>query len=305
MAQRQRPKGWITWANLGVDGDERRALRRAGIAPGDLETLAPLDLVVATDELVDEARATALQGRSSLLRIATPAWVRSLERAGVRDRADLASRDPLELFDTWQQVSPYTNPGIVRYLATTIEDAGGPRRATLPDAAALVRRAWWRRFADGDGDGDGHDVLATRSNLRLRIEALRVDAPVVDVPDGRPPLRHDEVAVDDPAVPTTFVGHWQWAGHFAPFLRLETLAPGASIEVRAGRSATTGYEVTAVLRGAAPLDLDDRSGDVIVLVTPPHLRWPPWLRDWGLPGGDDDDVLERTWVQTAVVASPR
>ena len=290
------PDGWITWANLRITAEERRALRRAGIAPHDLETLSALDLVAATEELVTEERAARLKGRASLLRIATPAWVRSLERAGIRDRQDLAGRDPLDLFDTWQQVAAYTRPDVYQYLVSTIEAAGGPAHP-VPDDITLIRRAWVRRF----GEGDGTDPAKTR--LRLRIESLRVNAPVVHLADGRPPLRHTEVATDDPVAPTTFVGHWQWAGRFAPFLRLESLAPGSIVEVGSGRTMVT-YEAVAVLRGAAPLGTDELPDGSIRLITPPHLRWAPWLRDWDLPASDEAE-LERTWVQVAVVAAPR
>ncbi len=284
-------KTWITWANLGVTPDERKALRQAGMAAVDLAVLEPLDLVAATGEVVSEERAETLTKRASLLEVVTLQWVRSLGRVGVTDRADLADRHPDELFAAWQQVSPYTNPDTYRILAGKVVAAGGPDYPT-PSDQDLIRRAWVHRF------GDGPDPEPT--GLRLRLPTLKVSASVVrGAPDDagvpRPPLKPNEVAVCDDSGPGVVVGHWQWAGKFAAFLRLEHLATGDPIEVTHGPDADS-FVAVDVVRGEAPLAVPPAD---LVLLSAPHLRWPPWLADWDLPADAD---LERTWVQVAVIA---
>ena len=282
---------WVTWANLGVTRDERTALRRAGLAAVDLAALQPLDLVAASGEVVSEERAAALTKRASLLEVVTPVWVGAFERVGVTDRAELARRHPDELFDAWQDVSPYTRPDIYRILAEKVVAAGGPDYP-IPSDDELIRRAWVRRF--------GHGPDPEPTGLRLRLPTLKVSASVVRAALGgagvpRPPLKPSEVAVADDTHPRVVVGHWQWAGTFAAFLRLEHIARGDPVELVSGRAATR-FVAVEMARGAAPLAVP--SGD-LVLLSASHLRWPPWLSDWNLPADAD---LERTWVQVAVTA---
>ena len=274
---------WLSWAGLGIDRDERTALRRAGVVASDLAAMQPLDLVAATGELIDEDRAGYVCGRATLLQIMTPARADAMERVGVRDRADLASRNALELFRGWQHVSPYTNAAAYKVAEECIVAAGGPPPEPIADDD-LVRIAWATRF------GDRPDPTPT--TLHVRLPSIDVNAPVV-VSDS-PPLDPHTVSVAKPDDPNVIVGHWQWAGtRITPFFRLEHIAHGDPIEV-AGRHFTVVY----VNRGLAPLEPPKAA---LVLIQPPHLRWPPWFTTWNLPADCD---LERAWVQVAVAAEP-
>ena len=279
---------WLTWAGLGLDATERKACRRAGLAATDVATMRPLDLVAATDELVDEVRADHLVRRAGLLQLFTPARVDRLERFGVRSREDLASRDADELFLVYQE-NPYTRPDMHRILAEMIHVAGGPPPVPVPDDE-LVRRQWVHRYGDRSP--------GTRGKRRLRIPTLQVNAPVWEAdadgvgPWPPPPLDHRGVSVAERDGRIVVVGHWQWAGHFAAFLRLEDLGPGDEIELTGAGT----FAVQSVARGVAPVGLPESAA--LTLLTPPHHRWPPWCREWGLPGLDP----EATPVQVVVAA---
>lgn len=300
---------WLTWSGLDADREERSAFRRAGITATDLLQLTVADVVGATDDLVTEGRAAELLRRATLLEIATPAKVANLERAGVRDRDDLAARDPDELLCAFHDTSPYTGPVTHDGLAALIHAARGGIGERSTPAWWLAQRqrsgfdpmriAWRHRY------GNGSEPWPT--GRRLRIKSLRVNAPVaVAELDARrvplPPFRHTDVTV---ALTTTkergvtFVGHWMWAGRHGPFLHLEKLVPGSVVEVVDGR-ARDAYEITEVVRGIAPLDVAPPR-DGILLLTPPHLRWLPWFKTWDLPAGTDP---EQTWVQVAAIAEP-
>ena len=282
---------WLTWAGLGIRADERRACKRAGIAAADFAVLAPLDLVAATGEVIDEARADHLVRRAGLLEIVTPAWADGFAGKGVRSREDLAARSADDLFLVWQD-DPYTRPDMHRILARKIHAAGGPPPSVVSDEE-LVRRAWVHRY--------GEQSPGTRGRRRLRIPSLKVDAPVWEAGDRTepppPPLDHRGVTIarrDDDRL--LVVGHWQWAGHFAAFLRLDALAPGDEVLLTDGRS-TRDFAVFDVQRGVASLPVADAP---LTLLTPPHRRWAPWCREWGLPDLDP----ERTPVQVVVTAAP-
>ena len=284
---------WLTWAGLGIRADERRACKRAGIAAADFAVLAPLDVVAATEEVIDEHRADHLVRRAGLLEIVTPAWADGFEGKGVRSRQDLAARSADELFLLWQD-DPYTRPDMYRILATKIHAAGGPLAKPVADAE-LVRRAWVHRY--------GEDTPGARGRRRLRIPSLKLNAPVWEAGERAvpppPPLDHRGVSVatrDDDRLRLVVVGHWQWAGHFAAFLRLDALEPGDEVLLTEGKR-TQPFAVVDVRRGVAPLPLPDAP---LTLLTPPHRRWAPWCREWGVPDLDP----ERTPVQVVVTAAP-
>ena len=283
---------WLTWAGLGMTTEERRACRRAGLVPSDFAVAEPLDVVAATDEAIDEPRAERLVARASLLELFTPTWADNFERFGIGSRRELAARTADELFLVWQ-ASPYTRPDMHRILAEKIHAAGGPRPEPVPDDE-LVRRQWAHRY--------GNRSPGTPTKHRLRIPAIDVNAPVWSA-DGAerdhwpppPPLDHRAVAVatigHDRLVA---VGHWQWAGHVAAFLRLDDLGPGDEVALT-GDGEPRHWSVTSVDRGAAPLALPHAG---LVLLTPPHPRWRPWCHDWGQPDLDP----EATPVQVVVAA---
>ena len=285
----------VTWSALGVSAEEKRALRAAGLAAVDLLRMAPLDLVVATDDAVDVARAEHLVERARLLERFTLVWVEKFASHGITSCEDLAAQSPDDLFLQWQDTSPYTRPDAYRILAGKVADAGGPT-FPIPSDDELVRRAWVHRFGDHEpGEATGG---------RLRILALGVSAPVwsAEVVAGIPvpPLDHRAVSVAGDAEdgPLVVVGHWQWAGHFAAFLRLEELQPGDDVELADGDGATRRFVVTGVRRGPAPLPRPANEPPALLLLSPPHLRWKPWCADW-----DDPDLdPERTFVQVAVDA---
>src|SRR5688500_2975909 len=127
---------WLTWSGLDVEREERAAFRRAGLVPADLLRMNVADVVGATDETVGQDRAEELVRRASLLEIATPAKVANLERAGVRDRQDLAERDPDELLCAFHDTSPYTGPAAHDVLAALVAAAQG-------DAGARSTSDWW------------------------------------------------------------------------------------------------------------------------------------------------------------------
>ena len=284
--------GWLTWKGLELEPDERRACRRAGLEAADFARLGPLEIVGATAEEIREPRAMLLARRASLLQVLTPTWVATVQRLGVTDRADLAARSADDLFDTWQVASPYTSPDIYKTLAEKIAAAGGPTYP-VPDDEALIRRAWSRRWSG--------EPVEVRTNRRLRIPAVGVNAPIslTNATSGHPvpSLNQRRVAVADEEHPDVFIGHWQWAGRYGAFLRLDAVGIGDEVELLGHQDRR--LRVGMVVRGRAPLRVR-HSQRQVVLMTPPHLRWRPWCLDWGDPELDP----ERTPVQVVVIAEP-
>lgn len=295
---------WLTWAGLDVDPDERKALRRAGVAPADVAQLGVDAVVAASNDVVTPDRADVLVRRATLLEVATPQKLVLLERLGVRDGADLAARTPEELFLLAQDISPYTGPVAYDVFAALIHAARGDESARSTSDWWLgerkrtgldpVRMAWNHRY------GRHPDPYPTKQ--RLRIPAIKVNAwiRVVDIDESGlpvPPL------TDGVTVPHTWsgvvVGHWTWAGRHGAFFRLEQAAVGAEVEV-VDRRDVRRYEIADVVRGIAPLAVDAPT-DGLLLLTPRHLRWPVWFKTWDLPSGADP---EQTWVQVAARARP-
>lgn len=301
---------WLTWSGLDVDREERITFRRAGISVGDFLSLTPAEMADATADRITESRAAELCRRASLLQIATPARVASLERAGVMDRDDLASRDPDDLFRAWQDVSPYTGPVAHDVLAALIHAARG-------ETTERSDPVWWRTQRDRSGFdpmriswryryGDGPEPWPIGG--RLRIPSVRINATIAAAERDEeglplPPFRHKDVTVPllaRPDAAMTFVGHWMWAGRQAAFFRVDNLERGAVVEVALPGQTLRSYEVTELHRGIAPLTPAAPDGGVL-LITAPHLRWAVWFKTWDLPEGIDP---ERAWVQVAAIAEP-
>ena len=275
---------------------EKLAFRTAGLRATELLGMAPVDLVAASDEAVDEARAERLVERARLLERFTLVWVDKFADEGIESCAELAAQTADELYLRWQDSNPYTRPDAYRILAGKIADAGGPTFPVPPDDE-LVHRAWVHRFG-------GREPGAPTGG-HLRIPALELRAPVwsAEVVDGVPvpPLDHRAVTIGGRRAngPVVVVGHWQWAGHFAAFLRLEQLRPGDDLELAEAADADVRrFVVTAVRRGRAPLPRPKEEAAALLLQSPPHFRWKPWCAEWGEPDLDP----ERTPVQVAVAA---
>jgi hypothetical protein len=126
-----------------------------------------------------------------------------------------------------------------------------------------------------------------RTSLRLRIPSIVANAPVATGAPV-PAIDHRVVTVDDVERPSLVVGHWNWNGRRGAFLRLEDVAPGDEVQLGA-RS----WVAERTVRGVAPV----ACGGDLVLRTPQHLRWPPWVRSWDLPASVDP---ERQHLEVAV-----
>lgn len=294
----------VTWAGLGVNRAERDLLRRAGFVPSELAHREPLDLVAATDEAITRRRARELTDRASLLQAMTPAKADMIYRLGVTNRADLAARTVDELFAEWQNVLPYTHPAVYDRLASLIETARGTTSERMSvewwqghrarEGIDPVLMAWEQRFGPAADDRP--------SSWRLRLPQLGLQSQIVigsidHVGLPRPPRQPKVVAVDDAEDPRVLMGHWQWAGRHGAFLRLENASAGDAVQLRSD-SCSRDYVVENVTRGLAPLSIKAEPAR-LVLMTPPHLRWPELIEHWNLPADCD---LERAWIQISVTA---
>jgi hypothetical protein len=131
----------LTADALRLTREERKALRKAGLTPGDLLRLSAGDVVAAGDELISDERAADLVGAACLIALGvSPGFVHGeLRLQGVRHRDDLIERDPGEMFVNLMAMTSRTQPGFYDLFAKAIALARRARsQARLRPAVALL-----------------------------------------------------------------------------------------------------------------------------------------------------------------------
>lgn len=267
----------VTAARLRLTREERKALRAAGLEAADLRHMAALDVVAATEEVIDEERADLLVRLAECVgRGISPNHALTAFDLGVKDAADLANRSPEQLFFAHLDASARTHALGFDLLARSVYLAGidEPDPKLLPIAAWTKHRedsgydpllAYWRHLHGADTQ------LSRRTRSRLRMPTLGVTAPVFEGgpdPDGAlvRPLGQRDVVTAVLGGSRRVVGHWMWRGGHGAFMRLEDLRPGDGV-----RLGDDWFRITAVDMQEASADLESRGADLL-LFTPPHRR---------------------------------
>jgi hypothetical protein len=253
----------VSWDSLRVTKEERTALREAGLVPADVLALRPDDLVGATDELISRSRAIEIAGRASLARAGIgPATIETVSLLGVRDREDLASRDPETLCVQALHDKYYADSKLYDRIAQAVYLA-----QTDSPARERLSTNWWCRDRRARGydamlpywrEVHGPDTpLPTPTGDRLVIPRLRVKVRVWAADRPVWPLEGGVVRAG-----RVVIGHHLWRGAQMSFHFLERLEAGDEV-----RLAGHAYEVETVGMGE-PAEPDEG----LVLATPPHRR---------------------------------
>lgn len=265
----------VTSDRLRLTTSERVALRRSGLQPGDIRHLAPEDVVAATSEEIDEARAAELVELADLIGIGVGTdHAITLRRLGVSGRSDLATRDPGELFVGHLASSARTHPHAYDAFCRAVYLA----RGEISDPSRL-RQVTWTRERERSGfdplvlfwrHRHGESALPAPTSERVRAPTVgissRIVAGSVDA-RGEPTMPLDQrevsrVVVDDRLV---CIGHWSWNGGNGAFFRLEELLLGDGVQVGGQWYAVEAVQLVACPNESMP------QGD-LVLATPPHRR---------------------------------
>lgn len=266
--------GRLTARSLRLEPEEAAAFRAAKVPLDELALLDADEVVKATGEQIDAARAAELVGVASLL---TTGVIGSdiaydLVAFGVRDRDDLGTRSPEEIFVQVLDRTPHDSPIVYDFFCLAIDVAGhggGPRtiKGWSEHRAAKgfdPMLHYWRSCY-------GSDVaLPVATSLRLRIPSQRVSAKVVECPDALPPLGAREVSrVTGGGL--AFIGHESWAGRKGALAGLASLSVGDEL-VLVGERHPRPATVVGTRAGDAPLGIDVPDGALVVR-TRPRLMW--------------------------------
>ena len=308
------PRAKATADALRLTKDERAALRRAGLTAGDLVGIDAGTVVAATYEEIDEERAEFLMRLASFvaLGIGTNPAITLLERLGVRDLEDLATRDAAELFVANVEACAHTHPGIYDSFDRAIYLARCALDGLQPSADRYLPATWAReREAAGvdpmrfvwDARHAGADEPAPTS-ARLRLPTIGTTAPIFE---GSTPAmeaigQQDVVRSALPAWGglTVFVGHWMWNGGYGAFARLDHLLVGDGVEAAgewyavASVEHVTGRDATISTNASPP----PAGSDDVVLATSVHRR----VGEIGME--DDVAPVERGSLRVVVHCTP-